>query len=212
MNRNFKNKTLTPILRIAISKSKWVFILLFICGLCSGQSKKDASRDIYKSELYRYLSPKISTPNSKEILLFIVEPYEEPNSSIRIVKFNKKILLEVRYLEKNLLNVLFSNPKIQHKSLKTELMVIPISLAFCNKMLFAFDKIKIKKEIDGVIRIFDGTCYEFRINYNGKIKDGRISYELDNDDFASQLVNANLQIINDVKLQRFHEFKYLVYR
>jgi len=180
----------------------------------------------YRLELEKRLYPKVDTATTKEVALFISKPsFVEPEYSIRIIDIGNQSFIEARILDKNLWHEQFKqNKQTDSLSVESYCYSAPVSTTFRNKVVVAFSKIivlnqnKIKANelpnASGIYKgrqIFDGTCYEFKINDNGKILSTTLADELKYNDFEYQVAMTNLRIIDALKRHFFNDSVYKVY-
>lgn len=206
--------------RIFPSKLLCSLMLLILTGFGFSQSitKRIDTHKLYKTELEKHLFPPVDTLNTVQVLLFMVIPEVDPNSSLRIIDIGEKSFLEVRYLEKNVWVELLTS-LVEHRykpmSLKIHFLSVPISKYFKNKMLTAFIKVIMLNESEikpSRSQIFDGTNYSFRTYENGEIKYASMNSELNSYDFRNKVSLTNIQIINDIKNNSFNESNYEIYK
>ena len=203
---------------IKMTFHQYKFLCILFLLLISGFSYSQRIDDWFKVELDKRLNPKIDTLQEKEVLLFIAKPsFVDPEYSIRVIDRGNQTFLEVRLIEKNLWTELFRLRRqgSSEVSLQTHFFSIEISTTFKNKMVGVFSKAILinensKKKPSGP-RTFDGTCFEFRINDNGKNASTTIDYELKYDDFEYQVAMTNLRIVDALKRHFFDESVYQVY-
>ena len=180
----------------------------------------------FRLELEKRLYPKVDTATTKEVALFISKPsFVEPEYSIRIIDTGNQSFIEARILEKNLWHEQFNrNKQADSMSVRTHFYSAPVSNLFRNKIIKAFSKIIIANEnkvkanelpnTSGIYkgpRIFDGTCYDFKINDNGKLIATTIDDELKYNDFEYRVVMTNLRIVDVLKRHFFNDSVYQVY-
>jgi hypothetical protein len=192
---------------------------------------------VYQTQLKTYLEPQFANSDTIALLAFRVVPETEPNSSLRIIDVRGKAYLEAIYLDKNIWIELSSveskgvNIALElssHRSkivsipldIKKRNIIVPISNSFKEKMVRSFLDIidyMNKQPIRKSYRIYDGICYNFishikdlesEINIEPSSDYEIISYRY----FINQVIQENLNIIKDMKINLFDESKYNLYK
>ena len=203
-------------IKARIFQRKYLFLLkvLLITGYAHCQSINNGK--YYHSQLERLLNPQIDTLKEKEVALFVSRPSSsEPEYSIRIIDKGNQSFIEARILGKNLWQSQFKqNRQTDTLPVNAYFYSASVSSSFRNKMIQVFSKIIVlnqNREKPNAPRIFDGTCYEFRINNNGEIVSTLIDSELKYTDLEYQVAMTNFRIVEALKKQSFHESVYQVY-
>ena len=199
----------------------WFFILTFLSmSICSnGQMQiykihlniQDTIRMIYD----KYLLPPVEN-NNIEVATFWLNPDDQPEYTLRIIK-NKDLQyhLEGRFLTKSIgksLNDVIQQPK-KRLSMNVELSTVAISEIFKQEMLSSFLKTmschKSQSKDSQGLSIYDGVCYQFKINddKNEILQDAVC--DLKKSDSCYESIMLYLQMAEDLKEHSFIESKYL---
>jgi hypothetical protein len=205
------------------SYNKFIIIVLFAFFANSTaqplrKNRVDTFRIALKTELKKHLYPQVDSLISHELAVFVVFPYAEPNSSLRLIEKNEKYYLEVRLVQKNVnAEVIraFANHRYTPLTLPTDSFCVQVSEKFKNSMLVVFRKTVHEKFTDlfpKQIQIYDGTNYNFWINENAKTTSKTICEDGDAMYFGWKVAKINLQLIMDVKTSLFDETKYDQYK
>lgn len=220
-------------LALASNFSKKYFLFLFIPNCLTSQlvgNRIHINRirvgKIVQIDITKYLNPPILSSDTIINIVFITYPETEANSSLRIIFTKGRSHLEVRYLEKNIREELFK-ATANSAPIKVHFRSVPIGDSFRKKILEKFFKVITLNEEENrieqakknkIIEIYDGANYVLwahrdRQIFRTNIRGDKFQYPKCNgdSDLRYQIKTTNLQIIEDVKMKRFHEFKYLIY-
>jgi len=190
--------------------------LIFVTALGgygqSGKPRVDIST-VYNSKVKRLLLPSDSmVAQAPVVAAFLVHPEIYPDYSFCLKDSARQFYLEMRLLDKNLWQELFTR-FMQKQSLtlpiKTSIYSTRVSKKFKKKIIQAFDQVRPIKEDPDVVAFYDGTTYEFIWAKNGEMKKIPFPHGIKAEGFEYELINLHELILSDLKKDSFKEPYYI---